>query len=106
RAGAKGLTEVRLAASDLSGSAGRIAAKNIALYREHYIDIFQPSRASKAPTGWYPDALIPLGSDDDSGDDDSGDDDDTGDDDDSDEDDGALVRYPAQPMNVEPGTNQ
>lgn len=82
RAGAQALTDVRVAASDLTGPAGRIAAKNTALFGEHCIHIFQPSRASQAPTGWYPDALIPIGSG------------------------GAVAQYPPQPMNVEPGTNQ
>jgi hypothetical protein len=82
RAGAQPLTDVRVAASDLSGPAGRIAAKNIALFGEHYINISKPSYASKAPTGWYPDALIPVGSD------------------------GAVVQYPSQPLNMESGANQ
>lgn len=87
RAGAQELTDVRVAAGDLTGPAGRIAAKNIALFKEHYIDIFQPSRASKAPIGWYPDALIPLGSGGNS--------------------DGAVAQSPPQqPINVEPNMNQ
>lgn len=85
------LTDVRVTAADLTGPAGRIAATNIALFREHYIDIFQPSPRSKAPTGWYPDALIPFGS---------------GNSDDDSIDNGAVAKYPSQPMNVEPGTNQ
>ena len=40
--------------------AGQIEAGNVALFREHYIHVFQPSPASKAPAGWYPDALIPI----------------------------------------------
>lgn len=86
RAGAQALTDVRVTASDLTGPGGRIGAKNIALFKEHYIDIFEPSRRSKAPTGWYPDALIPIGSGGDSK--------------------VTAAQHPPQPMNVEPGTNQ
>ena len=57
---AQSLANVRVEASALTGPAGQIEAANVALYREHYINVFQPSRASKSPTGWYPDALIPL----------------------------------------------
>lgn len=60
RAGSQALGDVHVTASDLTSPGGQIAAKNIALFKEHYIDIFQPSRASKAPTGWYPDALVPI----------------------------------------------
>jgi len=95
-AGAQELTDVRVIAGDLAGPAGRIAATNITLFREHYIDISQPSLRSKAPTGWYPDALIPFGSGNSgSGNSDSGN-----------IDDGTVAKYPPQPMNVEPGTNQ
>ena len=52
RAGTQPLTNVRVEASDLTGSAGQIDAGNITLFREHYIDVFEPSRRSKAPTGW------------------------------------------------------
>lgn len=101
RAGAQGLTDVRATASDLTGPAGRIAAKNIALFREHYIDVFQPSRASKAPTGWYPDALIPLDSDKDRATNSHGDNENR-----NENGDRAVVQYPAQPMNVEANMNQ
>ena len=60
RAGAQALANVRVEASALTGPAGQIEAGNVALFREHYIHVFKPSYASKAPTGWYPDALIPI----------------------------------------------
>ncbi len=87
QAGAVTLDDLRVTASDLTGPDGSIAAKNIALFREHYINIFQPSRASKAPTGWYPDALIPLGS---------------GNNTESD----AGAGNPQLPLNIDPGANQ
>ncbi len=59
-AGAEALQDVNVVAGDLTGPAGTIDASNIALFREHYINIFEPSRRSKAPTGWYPDALVPF----------------------------------------------
>src|SRR5262249_37971312 len=30
------------------------------LYREHYLQVTQPTPRSKAPPGWWPDALIPF----------------------------------------------
>jgi hypothetical protein len=60
RAGAQALTNVRVEAGALTGPAGQIESRNVALFREHYIHVFQPSRRSKAPAGWYPDALIPI----------------------------------------------
>lgn len=60
RAGAEPLRDVRVVVSDLRGPAGTIAADQLAVFREHYVHIFQPSHASPAPAGWYPDALIPL----------------------------------------------
>jgi hypothetical protein len=59
-AGARPLTQVQIEAGELTGPAGRIAAENIVLFREHYLHIFEPSRRSSAPPGWYPDALIPI----------------------------------------------
>jgi len=81
-AGAQALADVRVEASDLTGPAGRIAAANVVLFREHYVHVFEPSRASQAPTGWYPDALIPMAGGD------------------------REARYPPAPMRVEPGMNQ
>ncbi|MHB0959960.1 MAG: DUF4091 domain-containing protein [Pirellulaceae bacterium] len=81
-AGAQALTNVRVESSDLTGRAGQIEAKNVALFREHYIHVFQPSYASQAPTGWYPDALIPIAGA------------------------NAVAKYPPQVASVEAGTNQ
>ena len=60
RSGERALRDVNLQASALSGPAGDIPADSIALYREHYIDVFEPSPRSKAHPGWYPDPLIPF----------------------------------------------
>ncbi len=81
-AGAQALANVRVEASALTGPAGQIEAGNVALFREHYINVFKPSPASKAPTGWYPDALIPIAGGD------------------------PAAKYPPMPVSVEPGTNQ
>jgi hypothetical protein len=86
RAGAQALTNVRVEASALTGPAGQIAANNIALFREHYIHVFKPSPVSKAPVGWYPDALIPFAGGDPAA--------------------RAAAKYPAAPFSVEPGMNQ
>lgn len=82
RAGSQPLRVVRVEASALSGPSGQIEARNISLFREHYIHIFKPSRASKSPVGWYPDALIPIGGGD------------------------RAAKYPAMPARIEPGENQ
>ena len=81
-AGGQALADVRVEAGALTGPAGRIEAGNVKLFREHYIHVFQPSYRSEAPTGWYPDALIPIAGGD------------------------PAAKYPAMPMRVEPGTNQ
>ncbi|MBU0611502.1 MAG: hypothetical protein KKI08_26735, partial [Armatimonadetes bacterium] len=60
RAGDRALPEVNLTVSDLRGPGATIVAANLTLFREHYLDIFAPSYRSTAPTGWYPDALIPF----------------------------------------------
>ena len=66
RAPTGGLTNVNVAASDLTRSGeGRIDASNLFLYREHYVYVstFSPNRGgSNVPrgVGWYPDALIPF----------------------------------------------
>lgn len=60
RAGAEPLTNVRVDATDLVGPVGKIAADHVTVFREHYLHVFEPSYASHAPVGWYPDALIPL----------------------------------------------
>jgi len=60
RAGDQPLPEVNLAVSDLRGAGATIQAANLTLFREHYLDVFEPSSRSTAPVGWYPDALIPF----------------------------------------------
>ncbi len=60
RAGGQSLPEVNLTVPDLRGPGATIVAANLTLFREHYLDIFAPSYRSTAPTGWYPDALIPF----------------------------------------------
>lgn len=60
RAGAEPLADVSLKLSSLRNSKGIIPLPNLTAYREYYLDVFKPSYASHAPTGWYPDALIPF----------------------------------------------
>jgi len=43
----------------LAGGTAVISASSIQLYREHYIQVTTPTTGAY-PTGWYPDALIPL----------------------------------------------
>jgi len=59
-AGDAGLADVNVSASALTGAAGEIPADSIKLFREHYLQVFEPSLRSTAPTGWYPDALMPF----------------------------------------------
>ncbi len=57
-AGDEALSEVAVTAEPL-----RLNQRNeapLTLYREHYINCFEPSRRSTAEPGWYPDALVPL----------------------------------------------
>ena len=86
RAGAQRLDDVRVEAGALTRPGGEIAAEQRTLFREHYIHVFQPSPASQAPTGWYPDALIPCAGGDPAV--------------------RAAATYPAMPFAVEPGMNQ
>ena len=63
RGGATGLRGVKAAAGRLKSRNGHaIPAGNIALYREHYVEVKTPSPHSTGGAGWYPDALIPFGS--------------------------------------------
>lgn len=55
----QGLSNVNVTASDLAGP-GLINKSNIALYREHYIQVTTPSPDSPYSPGWWPDALIPF----------------------------------------------
>lgn len=59
-AGADPLADVDLTVSDLKGAKSTIRARHLTLFREHYLNISAPSLRSTAPTGWYPDALIPF----------------------------------------------
>jgi hypothetical protein len=63
------LSNVNVSVSDLTASNGaKIDAKNIELYREHYVNVTKSSnnwqKANPAnpagPTGWYADGLIPF----------------------------------------------
>src|SRR5690349_593633 len=59
--GASGLRQVNAAAGALRGKGGHaIAAREMALYREHYVEVKTPSPHSVEGAGWYPDALLPL----------------------------------------------
>jgi len=66
RAPASGLTNVRVAASDLTGAAGRIASLNLTLFLERYVDVPRsthcpyPGGNCPGPAGLYPDGLVPL----------------------------------------------
>ncbi len=86
RAGTEGLADVQVHASALTGPAGQIGAEHVTLSREHYIHVFRPSPASRAPTGWYPDALIPFAG--------------------GDPQRRAAAKCPAAPFAVAPGENQ
>ncbi|MFH1018702.1 MAG: glycoside hydrolase domain-containing protein [Pseudomonadota bacterium] len=66
RAPTGGLTNVRVSSSSLAGPAGSvIAARNVTLFREHYVFISESSpdwRGANRPSGtpgWFPDGLIP-----------------------------------------------
>jgi len=65
QAPAGGLTNVRLAASELKAGGHAIEARNFSLYIEHYVFVdraspdWHGSNSSHGP-GWYPDPLIPY----------------------------------------------
>jgi len=59
-AGEGGLKNVTLEASDLKGDGRAIDKKQIALFREYYVAVKQPSPQSKEGAGIYPDALVPF----------------------------------------------
>jgi hypothetical protein len=60
-AGEEGLQGVDVSVSELCGKEGGvIPSRWITLYREHYVQVTQPSPRSKEGAGWYPDALIPF----------------------------------------------
>jgi hypothetical protein len=60
RAGEGGLKNVTMEASDLKSDGGAIEKKHIALFREYFIAVRQPSPQSKEGAGVYPDALVPF----------------------------------------------
>jgi hypothetical protein len=61
RAPEGGLAGGSASASALRSEAGDvIPAANVALFREHYVEVVTPSPKSKEGPGWYPDALIPF----------------------------------------------
>ncbi len=61
-----GLSNVNLSASDLVGPSGAVISQtNLTFYREHYVNVTQPSPDYGAGNrsqgaGWYPDGLIPF----------------------------------------------
>ena len=55
------LKGVRIEAGALTGNSGaKISAKNVAVFREHYIAFAKGLKDAPLPPGSYPDALIPL----------------------------------------------
>jgi hypothetical protein len=61
RSGEKDLKEVTAEASDLKGEGDRIIPRrNVAIFREQYVEAKTPSPRSKEGAGIYPDALVPL----------------------------------------------
>ncbi|MBI4603399.1 MAG: DUF4091 domain-containing protein [Planctomycetes bacterium] len=61
RAGREGLVGVTVEAGDLRGEGGRTLPKGcVSLFREHFIQVVEPSPKSREGAGWYPDALIPF----------------------------------------------
>ncbi len=61
KGGSAGLSNVSAGVSELkqTNGAGVIAQSSIQLFKQHYVHVTQPS--TTLPSGWYPDALIPLG---------------------------------------------
>ncbi|HLY09674.1 MAG TPA: glycoside hydrolase domain-containing protein [Planctomycetota bacterium] len=60
RAGEGGLKGVNASATDLKGDGRVIDRKNIALFREHFVEVRVPTPKAKEPPGFIPDALIPF----------------------------------------------
>ncbi len=67
RAGQSGLTNVNVKMSNLYGGVNQVIPQaNIALYREHYVPVKQPSPSWRSTinrslgAGWYADGLIPF----------------------------------------------
>ncbi|MFC4596741.1 glycoside hydrolase domain-containing protein [Cohnella hongkongensis] len=64
RATEEDLAAVGVSVTDLVGESGqRIAADRIKVYKQHYIEVTKQTTQAN-PKGWYPDALLPLGSSD------------------------------------------
>lgn len=59
-AGDAGLKAVNASVTDLKGEGGVLSSRNIALFREHYVQVSVPSPKAKEPPGFIPDALIPF----------------------------------------------
>ncbi len=84
--GPKGVKAARLEVSNLHGPNGAtIGKENLTLYRQHYVEVREPSPSLDAANrsqgaGWYPDALIPF--------------------------DAPGGRFRAIPVDVNPGRNQ
>ena len=61
RAGAEALQDVTIGVTDLTGPDGAtIAARDIALFREHFVEVKQSATPNGGAAGWYPDALVPF----------------------------------------------
>ena len=54
------LKDMNVKISSLKSSLCEISSANIKLYLANYVHIAKPSRDTKNPAGWYPDALIPF----------------------------------------------
>jgi len=59
------LSGVGVSASDLVGPSATISSNDISLFREHYLQVTEPSTSmygdpSSDGTGWYPDPLVPF----------------------------------------------
>src|SRR3954470_22930676 len=60
RAGAEALQDVTVGVTDLTGPEGAtIAARDIALFREHFVEVRRSATPGGAP-GLYADALVPF----------------------------------------------
>ena len=57
--GVNSISDVQVTVSDLVKGSDRILKDNITVYKEHYINVTEPSDAGGA-TGQWPDALVPL----------------------------------------------
>lgn len=60
RAGTAAVEVAGVTVSPLQGPGAALPAGQVALFREHYLELAKPSYRSKAQPGWYPDPLIPF----------------------------------------------